>query len=160
MRLHLACIGRLKAGPERLLFERYAERIAKAGRGIALGPLSVIERPESRASRASDRKAEEAQTLLNALPGGAVVIALDETGRPRSSSAFSDDLAAWRDAGVADLAFVIGGADGHGAALINAARATLALGPMTWPHQFARFLVAEQIYRAVTILSGHPYHRS
>ncbi|WP_349359105.1 23S rRNA (pseudouridine(1915)-N(3))-methyltransferase RlmH [Stappia sp.] len=160
MRIHIGCIGRLKTGPERALFERYAERIAKAGRGVALGPLSVIERPESRAARADDRKAEEARALLDALPAGTVVLALDETGKTRASAAFADDLAALRDTGVQDLAFLIGGADGHGAAVLAAARSTLSLGPMTFPHQVVRALVAEQIYRAITILSGHPYHRA
>lgn len=159
MRLHIACIGRLKAGPESDLFDRYADRIAKAGRAVSIGPLSVIELPESRAQRPAERKAEEARGLLAALPSGAVAVALDETGRTLDSPAFAARLGNWRDAGTADLAFVIGGPDGHGAAVLDAARLTLALGPMTWPHQLVRSLLAEQVYRAITILSGHPYHR-
>jgi 23S rRNA (pseudouridine1915-N3)-methyltransferase len=159
MRIHIACVGRLKTGPERILFERYEDRIGKAGRSVSIGPLSVIELAESRAQRGDDRKAEEARALLAALPAGAVIIALDETGKARSSAAFSQELAQLRDAGTADVAFAIGGPDGHGPALLEAARLTLALGPMTWPHQIARVLLAEQIYRAITIASGHPYHR-
>jgi 23S rRNA (pseudouridine1915-N3)-methyltransferase len=160
MRFHIACIGRLKAGPERELFARYADRIGKAGRALSLGPLVVSEIAESRAQRASDRKDEEARALLAALPPGAVIVALDETGKAVSSETFAGRIADWRDTGVADLAFIIGGPDGHGTELLAAARMTLALGPMTWPHQIARALIAEQVYRAVTILAGHPYHRS
>ena len=98
-------------------------------------------------------------TCQAALPAGAVIIALDETGKTRTSVAFSQELQELRDAGTADVAFAIGGPDGHGPALLDAARLTLALGPMTWPHQIARVLLAEQIYRAITIASGHPYHR-
>ncbi|MHC5655017.1 23S rRNA (pseudouridine(1915)-N(3))-methyltransferase RlmH [Stappia sp.] len=159
MRLHIACIGRLKAGPEREFFSRYSERVTKGGRGVSLGPLEMIELPESRAQRAADRKAEEARALLAALPAGAVIVALDETGKTMSSEDFASRVADLRDAGTADLAFVIGGPDGHGSALVDAARLVLALGPMTWPHQIVRGLIAEQIYRAATILSGHPYHR-
>ncbi|WP_029057697.1 23S rRNA (pseudouridine(1915)-N(3))-methyltransferase RlmH [Stappia stellulata] len=160
MRVHIACIGRLKNGPERTLFDRYADRIGKAGRSVSIGPLSVSELAESRAQRDDDRKAEEARALLAAMPSGAVIIALDETGKTRSSTSFCEDLVRLRDAGTADVAFVIGGPDGHGPALLKAARLSLALGPMTWPHQIARVLVAEQIYRAITIASGHPYHRA
>jgi 23S rRNA (pseudouridine1915-N3)-methyltransferase len=160
MRLHIACIGRLKSGPERELFERYSGRVDKAGRAVSLGPLSVVELPESRSPRAEDRKAEEARALLAALPAGTVIIALDETGKAVSSEDFAERLAAFRDGGTGDLALAIGGPDGHGQALRDAARLTLAFGPMTWPHQIVRALAAEQIYRAVTILSGHPYHRS
>lgn len=159
MRVHIACIGRLKNGPERTLFDRYEDRIGKAGRSVSIGPLSVTELAESRAQRVNDRKADEAHALLAALPSGAVIVALDETGKTRTSEAFSRELQELRDTGTADVAFVIGGPDGHGPAVLKAARLTLALGPMTWPHQIARVLVAEQIYRAITIASGHPYHR-
>ncbi|SOC20093.1 23S rRNA (pseudouridine(1915)-N(3))-methyltransferase RlmH [Stappia indica] len=159
MRLHIACIGRMKAGPERELFDRYGSRIDKAGRGVSLGPLTVTELPESRSPRAQDRKAEEARALLAALPAGAAILCLDETGRDMTSEAFAAELEKIRDAGTADLALAIGGPDGHGEALLEAARAKLAFGRMTWPHQIVRALAAEQLYRAVTILSGHPYHR-
>ncbi|SDU47875.1 23S rRNA (pseudouridine(1915)-N(3))-methyltransferase RlmH [Stappia sp. ES.058] len=160
MRVHIACIGRLKNGPERTLFERYEDRIGKAGRGVSVGPLSVTELGESRAQRDDDRKAEEARALLAAMPAGAVIIALDEAGKTLSSAAFSHELLRLRDAGTGDIVFAIGGPDGHGNALLEAARVTLAFGPMTWPHQIARVLLAEQIYRAITIASGHPYHRA
>ncbi|WP_428699323.1 23S rRNA (pseudouridine(1915)-N(3))-methyltransferase RlmH [Stappia sp.] len=160
MRLHIACIGRLKSGPERELFDRYEGRVAKAGRAVSLGPLAVTELPESRSPRAEDRKSEEARALLAAIPAGAVIFALDETGKTLTSEAFAEQLADLRDAGTGDLALAIGGPDGHGETVRQAARLTLAFGPMTWPHQIVRALAAEQLYRAVTILSGHPYHRS
>ena len=160
MRFHIACIGRLKAGPERDLFARYTDRVGKAGRALSLGPIEISEIAESRAQRAADRKDEEARALLAAIPAGALIVALDETGKTVSSETFAERIADWRDSGVSDLAFAIGGRDGHGAELLAAARMTLALGPMTWPHQIARALIAEQVYRAITILAGHPYHRA
>jgi 23S rRNA (pseudouridine1915-N3)-methyltransferase len=96
--------------------------------------------------------------VLAALPT-ALLVALDEGGKGLASRAFADRIAAWRDAGDANVAFVIGGADGLGAAILEKARIRLAFGAMTWPHQLVRVMLAEQLYRAVTILSGHPYHR-
>jgi len=104
-------------------------------------------------------KAREAQLILEALPAGARLIALDEGGALWSSRALSERLAAWRDQGVAELAFAIGGADGLGAAVFDRADATLSLGPMTWPHLLVRGMLLEQLYRAQQILAGHPYHR-
>ncbi|MCA1299817.1 23S rRNA (pseudouridine(1915)-N(3))-methyltransferase RlmH [Stappia indica] len=160
MRVHLACIGRLKSGPERDLFDRYADRARKAGRALGLTLSPVIELPEARAPRAEDRKAAEAEALLAALPAGAVIVALDEGGKTMTSERFAQMLEQHKDTGSSDLALVIGGPDGHGEALLQASRMSLALGPMTWPHQIARVLICEQVYRAITILSGHPYHRT
>jgi 23S rRNA (pseudouridine1915-N3)-methyltransferase len=104
-------------------------------------------------------KAREAQLILEALPAGARLVALDERGALWSSRAFSERLAAWRDQGTAELAFAIGGADGLGAAVLDRAEATLSLGPMTWPHLLVRGMLLEQLYRSQQILAGHPYHR-
>ncbi len=158
MRILIAAVGRLKADAERGLFQRYLDRAAAAGRALALHP-DLREIPESRAARPEERKRNEAAALAAQLPPGAVLVALDERGRTMASDAFAARLAQWRDDGVADLAVVIGGADGLAAELRDRAALTLALGPMTWPHQLARILLAEQLYRAMTILSGHPYHR-
>ncbi|MGN8114764.1 23S rRNA (pseudouridine(1915)-N(3))-methyltransferase RlmH [Labrys sp. 22185] len=158
MRLLICAVGRLKAGPERDLVARYAERLNASGRSLALGPLDIIEIDESRARRPDDRKAEEADKLLSAA-GQASIIALDETGNSPGSEAFAAKIAGWRDSGTQSLAFLIGGADGHGDAIRSRAILSLSFGKMTWPHQIVRILLAEQLYRAATIIAGHPYHR-
>lgn len=159
MRVTIAAVGRMKAGPERELLDRYLDRAAKQGRALGVTKVEVREIPESRAARAEDRKAEEAEALLAGVADTAWVIVLDETGATRTSQAFADDLAA-RLAEGRDWAILIGGADGHGPAALVRADLRLAFGAMTWPHQIVRILAAEQIYRATTILAGHPYHRA
>lgn len=159
MRLFFAAIGRMKAGAERELFGRYFDRIGKTGRALGITQVREVELPESRAARAQHRKEEEAAALLAAIPDGAMIVALDENGRTCSSEVFASRLDDWRTAGVPTVAFVVGGPDGHGSALLSRADLVLAFGPMTWPHQIVRALVAEQVYRALTILGGHPYHR-
>lgn len=159
LRVVLVGVGRLKIGPERTLAERYLERAVAAGRAIGLG-FEMREVAESRARRAEDRKVEEAVSIRALLPPDAVLIALDETGKSTDSTSFAQLVGARRDDGTPALALVIGGADGLDPALRREAAATIAFGAMTWPHQLVRIMAAEQIYRAVTILSGHPYHRA
>jgi 23S rRNA (pseudouridine1915-N3)-methyltransferase len=159
MRLIVAAVGRLKDA-ERELYARYAKRFDAAGRPLGLGPATLSEIGESRAATAGLRKAEEAQKLLKALSAAEVKIALDETGRALSSAAFAQLIAKHRDGGAKTLGFLIGGADGHGQAVLEAANLKLSLGAMTLPHGLARVVLAEQLYRAATILSGHPYHRA
>jgi 23S rRNA (pseudouridine1915-N3)-methyltransferase len=159
MRLLIAAVGRLKAGPERELLARYIDRANASGKSLALAPLDVIEVPESAAQTAAKRKSDEAKSLLAAVPAGAKLIALDERGKSVSSEDFAKKLARLRDDGAACTALVIGGADGIDDTLRKKAELTLAYGSATFPHQIVRILLAEQIYRAVTILSGHPYHR-
>jgi 23S rRNA (pseudouridine1915-N3)-methyltransferase len=159
MRFSFFCIGRMKSGADKDLFDRYLDRARKTGRGLGIGDISLTELTESRAQRAADRKAEEAAGILATLPAGARLVVLDENGRNLSSAEFSGRLEAWKDEGVPEIAFAIGGADGHGQELLQRADLKLALGAMTWPHQIARILLAEQIYRSMTIQSGHPYHR-
>jgi 23S rRNA (pseudouridine1915-N3)-methyltransferase len=158
MLIIIAAIGKLKAGPERELFARFIERATSAGRNVGL-TFVVREFPESRASTGPLRKDQEATALIDSLSPGAVLVALDEAGRSFDSRAFTERLGRWRDSGTDELAVAIGGADGHGAALLEKSTLRLAFGPMTWPHQLVRVMLAEQLYRAVTILSGHPYHR-
>lgn len=160
MRILIAAIGRLKDKGERELYERYAERIDAYAKPIAIGPIQITEIPESRAVSVAQRKADEADALLKALVRCQSVIALDETGKGLSSVAFSKYLGKQRDAGLSPLGFAIGGPDGHGEALLSAAHLKLSLGPMTFPHGLVRVLLAEQIYRAATLLAGHPYHRA
>lgn len=159
MRLQVLCVGRLKDGPQRQLAARYAERIGPAGRAIGLGPIDIREIAESSARRPDDRKIEEALRLAALLPEGAALWALDEKGANLTSEDFARDIAKLRDDGTASLAFAIGGADGLDESLRQRARRTIAFGAMTLPHQLIRALLLEQIYRATTLLSGHPYHR-
>lgn len=159
MHVVLAAVGRLKDGGERDIYARYAERFDAAGRGLALGPLKLVELPESRAATADLRKRDEAERLLKAAGASEARIVLDEKGKQLTSEAFAAWLRERRDRGVKSLALLIGGPDGHGAEVLSAATLRLSLGAMTLPHGLARVLIAEQLYRATTILSGHPYHR-
>lgn len=158
MKLLIAAVGKLKDGPEDELVARYADRTAQIGRALALGPLDLREVSESRARRPDDRKREEAVALTELLVPG-VLVALDETGKTLSSVEFSQQIARWRDDGAPTVQFVIGGADGLDPEFRARAVLTLSFGRMTLPHQLVRALLAEQIYRAATILAGHPYHR-
>ena len=159
MRIGLFAVGRLKAGPEKELAARYMDRFAKAGPAIGLEAGRMAEVAESRASNAQMRKREEAALLEKALPDGGVLVLLDERGKALDSETFAELIGRFRDAGKRDLMIAIGGADGLDPALHERADAVLCLGKLTWPHQLVRILIAEQLYRAVTILSGHPYHR-
>ena len=159
MRISLFAVGRLKAGPEKDLASRYLDRFAKAGPAIGLELVRVTEVPESKASNAETRKRDEAAALEKALPDGALLVLLDERGKSLDSEAFADTLGRFRNSGKRDLMVAVGGADGLDPALYVRADMVLNLGSMTWPHQLVRILIAEQLYRAVTILSGHPYHR-
>jgi 23S rRNA (pseudouridine1915-N3)-methyltransferase len=159
MRLGILCVGRLKAGPERELYARYAERI-RVIRNLGFEGLDLKEIEESRARAAPARIAEEGGALLRALAPDAGVVAFDERGRAADSLEFARHLARERDRGRKALWFVVGGAEGLDAQLKERAQAAFSFGAMTLPHQLVRILVAEQIYRALTILSGHPYHRA
>jgi len=158
MHLVIAAVGRLKDA-ERELCARYIARVSAIGRSVALGPLEVREIPESRKPTAAARMAEEAQRLLASCRDADLRIVLDEGGKPLTSAKFAGLLGDARDRGVRSAAFLIGGPDGHGEAARKAADVVLALGPMTLPHGLARIVLAEQLYRAATILAGHPYHR-
>ena len=158
MRIVVAAVGRLKRGPEQDLAERYRERAVKSGRGIGLRSLEVIEIAESRAREAQRRMLEELIALANIIPKDAATVLLDPRGEALDSNAFTKRLRGWNDGG-RDVAFVIGGPDGLAPTLSDQADLHLAFGALTWPHQLVRIMLLEQIYRATTILSGHPYHR-
>lgn len=160
MRIAILAVGRARAGPELTLADAYLKRFDQTGRGLSLGPAQLHEIPESRLKGAPERKAREGEALLAKLPERATAIALDEGGKALTSTGFADLLAKERDAGAPALAFLIGGADGHDAAVLARAKHRLAFGPATWPHMLVRVLLAEQLYRAATILAGHPYHRA
>ncbi len=159
MRISVFAVGRMKSGPERELADRYLDRFKKTGASLGLEFSSVTEIVESRAQQAELRKQEESAQVLKALDTGGVLVLLDERGKTMPSEAFASNIAKFRDEGKRQLLLAIGGPDGHDAALRERADLVLALGAMTWPHQIVRILIAEQLYRATTILSGHPYHR-
>ena len=159
MRLTVVAVGRLKQGPERQLAERYGERAAKAGRALGFRSLEVVEIAESRNRDAERRMLEESIAIANAVPEHAALVLLDETGENVGSAAFAETLGKWRDNGRDDAVFVIGGPDGLATTLVDRATLRLSFGALTWPHQMVRIMLMEQLYRAMTILSGHPYHR-
>src|ERR1700709_791387 len=160
MRLIVISIGRLKQGPERELAGRYRERFQDMGRKLGFRGLDITEIPESRSRDAATRMAEEAAAISAAIPAKSVLVALDERGDNIDSSAFARHLGRWRDEAVANTIFVIGGADGLSPDLQRKARMRVAFGAATWPHQMVRVMLLEQVYRAATILAGHPYHRA
>jgi 23S rRNA (pseudouridine1915-N3)-methyltransferase len=151
MRVHLIAVGKLKSGPHEALARHYAERLAY--------PLVLRDVDEKRPLPPAELKEREAALLLAALPKGATSVALDEHGKTLASDAFAARLARWRNAGIADLAFLIGGAEGLAETVRQQADLVLSLGPMTWPHLLVRGMLLEQLYRAQQILAGHPYHR-
>ena len=152
MKLWLGAVGRAKPGPELDLFQQYARRLTP--------PLTLREVEEKRPMPVPERKAREAELLLAAIPPADLVVALDERGKSPGSEDFARQMGRWRDDGVPDVAFLIGGADGHGDAVRSRASLLLSFGAMTWPHMLVRAMVAEQLWRAQAILSGHPYHRA
>ena len=151
MRVHLIAVGKLKSGPHEALARHYAERLAC--------PLVLRDVDEKRPLPPPELKEREAALLLAALPKGATSVALDEHVKTLASDAFAARLARWRNAGIADLAFLIGGAEGLAETVRQQADLVLSLGPMTWPHLLVRGMLLEQLYRAQQILAGHPYHR-
>lgn len=159
MRIHLGAVGRLKAGPERKLAEAYLERAAAIGRSAGIAQMKLAEIAESRAGTPDLRMADEAARLTSGLSEEAVTIALDSAGRDVSSEEFAALIGRWRDGGAGRLAFLIGGPDGLSPDLKARAGFRLAFGRMTWPHRLVRIMLLEQIYRSVTILVNHPYHR-
>ena len=152
MRLTIAAIGRAGRGPERALYEHYAGRIR--------WPLTLRELEEKKKLAPAELMRREGELLLAAAPAGATLVALDRRGKVLDSQGFADRLGRWRDQSVADVAFLIGGAEGHAEPLLEKAALVLSFGAMTWPHQLARAMLAEQIYRAQQMLAGHPYHRA
>ena len=158
MRLTILAVGRLKSGPERELVERYVKRIAGISRPLGLSGPDLIELSESRARREDDRKAEEAATLL-AKAGSSVLLVFDERGTSPSSEALAERVRAWRDEGRSGLTCIVGGPDGLDAKVRQRADWVISFGALTMPHQIVRVLVVEQLYRVLTILAGHPYHR-
>jgi 23S rRNA (pseudouridine1915-N3)-methyltransferase len=157
--LALIGVGRLKSGPERELFDRYFKRLADLARSQGISGVDLREVEEGRARRAEDRQAEEARAILAAAPKGAWLALLDERGAAMTSAQWAAEIGKAREAAAPAYAVVIGGPDGLDPALRAQARTILAFGAMTWPHQLVRVMASEQLYRALSILGGHPYHR-
>jgi 23S rRNA (pseudouridine1915-N3)-methyltransferase len=151
MKIVIAAVGRAKAGPERSLFDTYQQRIS--------WDVELREVEEKRNLPDAKRIANEGEMLLAQVPPGGRIVALDEHGKSTTSRAFATALQAWRDDGIPATAFLIGGADGHSPEVVRKANMVLSFGKLTWPHMLARAMLAEQLYRAQTIISGHPYHR-
>lgn len=150
MRIRILCVGRLKDGPERELVDDYLARAQKTGKSLGYRAVEEIEIPSS-------SKEDEGKRLLAKHTG--ILIRLDERGEAWTSTDLSKRLARWRDAGEDAASFVIGGADGTSPAVASAARHTISFGPQTWPHRLVRVMIAEQVYRALSIEAGSPYHR-
>jgi len=159
MRLLVVCVGKLKAGPERLLFDRYFKRLAEGARGVGLAGVDLREIGESRSRRPDERRADEAAAIIAATPKGGALVLLDEHGPSATSDEWAADIGRERDASRPAYAVAIGGPDGLDPSLRAVAHRVLSFGQMTWPHQLVRVMASEQLYRAMTILGRHPYHR-
>jgi 23S rRNA (pseudouridine1915-N3)-methyltransferase len=159
MRLALVCVGKLKAGSERLLFDRYFHRLAEGARGAGLAGVDLREISESRARLPDERRTQEGAAILAALPKGGALVLLDERGAPATSEEWAADIGRARDESRSVYAVAIGGPDGLDPSLGARAHRIISFGAMTWPHQLVRVMAGEQLYRATTILAGHPYHR-
>ena len=160
MRIIVAAVGRLKQGPETELAERYRKRAGQTGRSLGLRDVEIIEIRESRADEPAKRMLEESIALANVIPQGAAVVLLDSRGDNLDSAGLAALIGRWRGDDRAAAVFVIGGADGLADSLRDRATLRLAFGTATWPHQLVRIMLLEQLYRATTILTGHPYHRA
>jgi 23S rRNA (pseudouridine1915-N3)-methyltransferase len=160
MRVVIAPVGRMKQGPERELVERYRKRAADAGRSAGLPVFDIIEIRESRAESGDRRMIEESIAIANIVPDGAKTVILDARGENLSSTALAGHLQTWRAENRPAVAFIIGGHDGLASGLREKADLALAFGAATWPHQLVRVMLLEQLYRVMTILTGHPYHRA
>jgi 23S rRNA (pseudouridine1915-N3)-methyltransferase len=159
LKLHLSCIGKLKSGPEKSIAEDYVKRINQLGKSAGLKSLSLHESTESQKPAAPQRGSDEANFLWSTVPTAATTIVFDERGQSLSSEQFAQLIRKSADQGQSDLVFLLGGPDGHAPDTRTKANHVIALGSMTWPHRLARVMVLEQIYRAVTIMVNHPYHR-
>ena len=156
MRAHICAVGRMRASPERDLLDDYLKRFDRTGRALGLGPAAMVEVEDKK----NGGMQAEAPLLERAIPKGAYIIAMDERGKLLTSPQFSELIARQRDAGRADIAFVIGGADGIAPDLRAKADFKLSFGAMVWPHMLARVMLSEQLYRAASILARSPYHRA
>jgi 23S rRNA (pseudouridine1915-N3)-methyltransferase len=160
MRLLVAAVGRLKQGPEREIAERYRTRAIKAGRAAGITDVEIVEVAESRAREAERRKVEESIALAQLIPDRAVAVLLDQRGDNLSTEELTASLREWRAEARPAAVFLIGGPDGVAPGIEEKAQMRISFGAATWPHQLVRVMLLEQIYRAMTVMAGHPYHRA
>ncbi len=151
MKVSIIAVGKLGKDPENAIVDRYIKRMP--------WKVSLTEVAEKRPLKGQERRTREADLLMARIPKGAFVVALDEKGREFPSEALAQAIDGWRNRGVNNLAFIIGGAGGLDSRIREKADLVMSLGKMTWPHALARAMLAEQLYRASTIIEGHPYHR-
>ena len=149
MRIRLIAVGRMRRGVERVLYEHYRQRLR--------WEFDLREIDDRKTGSSKER---EGEAILTAVPDGAILVALDERGRDMASGVLAKKIGTWRDTGISDLAFAIGGADGLSDQVRQEADLLLAFGSATWPHLLVRGMLAEQLYRSQQILAGHPYHRA
>jgi 23S rRNA (pseudouridine1915-N3)-methyltransferase len=160
MRLVVIAVGRLKQGPERELAEAYRKRAQATGRALGVRDIEIVEIRESRAQDIERRRVEEAIAIATVVPDRAIIVILDERGDNLDSAALAGLLRTWRAEDPPAVCFVVGGADGLAQNLQQRAKLKLAFGTATWPHQLMRVMLLEQLYRAASIVAGHPYHRA
>jgi 23S rRNA (pseudouridine1915-N3)-methyltransferase len=160
LRVSVIAVGRMKPGPEKTIAGDYLTRAEGLGRTVGVTRLDISEFPESQASSPAARMAEEGRLMAAALPARSFSVVLDERGKPLASADFAALLRRHLDGGTPGMAFLIGGPDGHAPEVRSAAGLLMSFGPMTWPHRLVRVMLMEQLYRALTIIAGHPYHRA
>lgn len=160
MRVIVIAVGRLKQGPARELAETYRKRAQAIGRPLGMREIEIVEIRESRAQEAERRRVEETIAIANVIPERAMIVILDEHGENLDSATLAASLQQWRAEDRPAVCFIIGGADGLARSLSERAARKLAFGTATWPHQLVRIMLLEQIYRAASMLAGHPYHRA
>lgn len=160
MRVIVIAVGRLKQGPERELAESYRKRAQAIGRALGMRDIEIVEIRESRAQDVERRRAEESIAIANVIPERGIIVVLDERGESLDSGTLAASLQQWRAEDRPAVCFIIGGADGLAPSLRERATRSLAFGTATWPHQLVRIMLLEQIYRAASMLAGHPYHRA
>ena len=151
MNIEIIAVGRMKKSPEGEILNTYLKRCPWS--------VKITEVEERRPIKGVERMAREGDLILNAIPNGAIVIALDERGKEMRSTAFAEKIRNYQDQGISNLVFIIGGADGYDLIVKERAQLKISLGHMTWPHMMVRAMLGEQLYRASTILQGHPYHK-
>lgn len=160
MQILILAVGHARATPQGELIDEFLDRARKLGRQYGFTAVEAMELPVSKARTTDQRKADEAERIVAHIPDGATVIRMDERGKPQSSEDFAHTIARIRDDGAQHLVFIIGGPDGLGKLPLKSPGRMMAFGPQTWPHLLVRAMLAEQVYRAITILAGHPYHRA
>ena len=160
MRVSVIAVGRGRDGPDQAWMREYTERFDGLARNLGISALQIVEVEEKRPLKGAERKRREAELIEKSIPEGAHIVILDESGKQLSSRDFAGRIQQLRDDGIRDLVFVIGGADGLDQSIRQRAGLTLAFGKQTWPHMMVRLMLAEQLYRSLTILAGHPYHKA